>query len=257
MSVHRKLAQHAAGKITSTSFTPSKAAVTLAPGWSIVNGQFVGPDGQVHTDANGGVPAAASPPTAPPPPSPATPGKVDPFFRPEDLITSNNFWSQWNGTFADLDRQLGDMQRNTAFERAQLADAHKSNVSGINDNAAARGVSHSSIRDGNQATEQTQYTRQDQNLQDAVSSFATYVQGQHNNFDTVTKPGFESAMSGQAVSNAQGVNDAYVPPPAAAPTPVKPTGVTQTQQPVYTAKIVNGWLWHYYPDGHKVKVRQV
>ncbi|MGZ6878400.1 MAG: hypothetical protein ACXVGB_00680, partial [Mycobacteriaceae bacterium] len=168
----------------------------------------------------GGKPPAspAAPPVAapPPPPPPAGgPSAVAPFFHPEDLITQNNFWAQWNDTFAGLDKSLADLQRNTAFERAQLADTHKSNVSGINDNAAARGLSQSSIRDGSQAQEQTQFTRQDQNLQDALNSFATYVQTQKNNFNTNTLPGFNTAEDAQAAQNAQDANNVYVPPPAA------------------------------------------
>lgn len=177
---------------------------------------------------------ASAPATIPPPPSPgsaADSSHVDPFFRPEDLITQNNFWAQWNGTFADLDQRLGDLQRNTTFERAQLADSHKSNVSGINDNSAARGLSHSSIRDGSQAQEQTQFTRNDQNLQDALNSFATYVQGQKDTFNTNVLPGFNSAESGQAVQNAQDVNNAYVPPPMVAPTGTV-TQSAQTSTPV-------------------------
>lgn len=205
---------------------------------------------------------ATAPATIPPPPGPSgsTSGHVDPFFRPEDLITQNNFWAQWGTTFAGLDQQLGDLRTNTIFNKAQLADQHKSNVSGINDDASARGLGHSSIRDGNQAQEQTQFTRQDQHLDDALNSFATYVQTQKDNFNTTIKPGFQSAMDAQGVQNAQNVPDAPAPP--AAPTPVKPTVTGQTTQqssvtPVYKAVVRNGWLWHVYPDGHDVKVRRV
>lgn len=201
--------------------------------------------------------SAASPAPAVPPPPPAPvatgtdSGHVDPFFRPEDLITQNNFWSQWNSTFAGLDQQLADLQRNTTFERAQLADAHKANVSGINDNAAARGISHSSIRDGNQAQEQTQFTRQDQNLTDALNSFAQYVKGQHNTFNTQTLPGFNTAEAGQAVQNAQDVNATYVPPPAApvaaAPPTQQPTTSRAAAPTPYKPIVKNGKFYHYYP----------
>lgn len=222
MSVQRKLASVARAKTswsggytapTSSAFGGTLGAPTPAP------------------SAPSAPPAA--PATIPPPPAPtdAATGHVDPFFRPEDLLAQDNFWAQWNTTFAGLDQQLGDLQRNTAFERAQLADSHKANVSGINDNAAARGIGQSSIRDGNQAQEQTNFTRSDQNLQDALNSFSTYVHGQKDNFNTNVLPGFNSAEDAQAVQNAQDVP--YTPPaptqPAAQATP--PRVVSQQQQP--------------------------
>lgn len=247
MSVRKKkLASTAARKLTVTSGTGSGS--TGLPTSS--------------TPPTWGAPANTSAPaTIPPPPSPSGSGHVDPFFRPEDLITQNNFWAQWSGTFIDLDHSLADLRTNTIFNKAQLADQHKSNVSGINDDSAARGLASSSIRDGNQAQEQTQFTRQDQHLDDALNSFATYVQTQKDNFNTTIKPGFNSAMDAQAVQNAQNVPDAPAPTPAA-PTPVKPTVTGQTTQassvtPVYKAVIRDGWLWHVYPDGHDVKVRRV
>lgn len=183
--------------------------------------------------------APAPPQAAPPPPTaPGTPNRVDPFFRPEDLLTQNNFWAQWNSTFADLDQKLADLQANTAFNRAQLADQHRHNASDINDNAAARGISQSSIRDGNQAQEQTNYTRNDQNLRDALARFGQYVQGQKTNFQTNILPGFNTAEDQQAVQNANDVNaNQVMPPPVAAPTaavakPAKPTVIGQSQQPI-------------------------
>jgi hypothetical protein len=197
-----------------------------------------------------------APATIPAPPDrPASRrGHVDPFFRPEDLITQDNFWSQWNTTFADLDRQLGDLQRNTTFQRAQLADQHKSNVSGINDDAAARGLSHSSIRDGNQAQEQTNFTRADQNLTGRPQRLRAVRRRARRTTSTPTPAGLQLREDAQAVQNAQDVPT----PPAAAP--AAPKLISQqpqapTKSPVYKAVIRNGWLWHDYPDGHKVKVR--
>lgn len=242
-----RLAKHARSKIgayqapTSSAFGGKLGPANFHPvGNSLVPGATPGPA------------AATAPATIPAPPDPsgATPGHVDPFFRPEDLITQDNFWAQWNTTFGDLDRQLGDLQRNTAFNRAQLADSHKSNVSGINDDAAARGVSHSSIRDGSQAQEQTNFTRADTKLTDDLNAFAQYVQGQKDNFNTNTLPAFNSAEDAQAVQNAQDVPTA--PAPAA---PKVASQAPQAETPIYKAVIRNGWLWHDYPDGHKVKVR--
>lgn len=217
------------------SATDPRLASGLADGYTI---QF-GPDGKQHfyyqgrlvPDSShftaggapvgmasaGGSPGGMPAPTAaaPPPPSAAVPGdndgdgRVDPFFRPDDLAGMASFWSQWNTTFAQLDAQLADLRTQTTYDQAQQDSAHTQNQSNIQDDAAARGISHSSIKDGTIAQETTDYTRAHQLSQDKLTNQEKFVKDSKNTFETTTKPQTLAAWAAQQAANAGNAQAAW------------------------------------------------
>jgi hypothetical protein len=168
--------------------------------------------------------------TAPPPPRVPVPGDLDgdgrwdPFFRADDLAAQASFWSQWNTTFAQLDSQLADLRTQTTYDQTQQDQAHTQNQSSIQDDAAARGISHSSIKDASVAQETTDYTRAHQLSTDKLDNQDKYVAGVKNDFETTTKPQTLAAWALKKAENASASQtdwDTAHPPadptPAAAP----------------------------------------
>lgn len=236
--------QHAAGKLSAPA--PSHQA------------SYGGFGGMTNYYNQHFAPAPSSPPPPAPPPPPGPPGgaaggtTTQPFFSPDDLLAQANFWGQWNQTFAGLDQQLAQMKIDTAYQEQQLAQQHTKNVSGINDDAAARGLFQSSIKDGSQAQEQAGFTTADQHLKDSLDNFAQSVASQKNDFETNVLPKFNAAENASAVQNAQAIPPTPDTPAAPAgggapaPPPSAPSAPAATAAPAYKPVVKNGKFYHYY-----------
>lgn len=209
-------------------------------------GAVKGPYGETPAAA----PAAAAP-------APIVVPPIQPFFSADDLLTSANFWTQWNGTFAALDKQLADLVTDTELKRGDLVRSRDQSLANTDDNAAARGVQRSSIRDGERASTTAEAGRADKQLTDNVTSATADVEKQKTDFQTNVLPTFNAAQSQSAVENAAAANSvvreaqaatpATEPAPAAAPAPAG-APAAKPPEPAAPPKgvVKNGKFYHYY-----------
>lgn len=84
---------------------------------------------------------------AAPAPAPAAPPRLAPFLTPEQTIDRAQFDYSLATDEAGVRRQLTDLTTDTNYQKAQLDEVWKHNTGATNDDAAARGIFQSSIRD--------------------------------------------------------------------------------------------------------------
>lgn len=141
----------------------------------------------------------------------ATPGKagkkapfVKPFMNADDLMQ----YAQAHGTFADtltgLDSALENQRIDSEYQKQQLGKEQISNSANANDDAASRGLFHSSIRDAElydiNATTALRQNYLDRQLDAAVISTQTQKTNAQSAWDS-----FQRGMNQKQVENAQEV----------------------------------------------------
>ncbi len=198
--------------------------------------------------ASGAGPGAG--PGAPPPPSAAV---IDPFLRPEDLQALADFNFGQANSLADIDRGLADLATQTAYDRVQVDKGAKQGSSDATDNAIARGLFRSSVKDATLYDIEGQRVRSQQLFTDRQNN-ATLDADRRKSILKQAQDALAERMRQQAVSNAREVSAAQavsVPTPAAAPAAPK---AAFKSVPGKDSKGAAG-VWHIYPDGRKVFVR--
>lgn len=240
--------------------TPQERWVYVRPASSADSSALAGAPAYANNDAvkaaQAGSPMPAQP--APPPPAPApTPAAAPPPFDPNlltaaDLDVINTFQQQWATTFANLDRELGDLAARVAHTKEDATRNHVENASGINDDSAARGVFRSSIRDGNHAQNDASLQRTVTRADDEFRRFDDYVKGEKNRYQTEVLPNQQRWQSTRTVENNNDVAAAWQPPPAPEPPQPAPQQAPAQPQQQAAAKpwkpvVKNGKFYHYYP----------
>jgi hypothetical protein len=184
---------------------------------------------------------------------------IQPFLRPEDLQALNDFQFTSANSLADVDKGLADLTTQTNYNRQQTDLGAKKSSSDATDNAIARGLFQSSIKDATLYDIEGQRARQQQLYTDQLNN-ATLDAQRRKTIVTQAQEALQNRLNDQAVENARQLSaqqsvpapppDPGAPPPApAAPAAPKP----YQEQAGSSSKGVPG-VWHIYPDGHKVFV---
>lgn len=84
--------------------------------------------------------------------TPGTPGvrtpTIDPFMNDQDIKDNAEAGTQLFNTVATLDKALADMANDNMLKKVQINDQQRADSQSADESAAARGLFHSSIRDG-------------------------------------------------------------------------------------------------------------
>jgi hypothetical protein len=212
-------------------------------------------------------PAAApqSPPAAPPTPH------ADPYYNPQNQMDLANFNFGQQSTIDEIDSGLRDLTTQTAYQQTLVDDGARKNTGATNDNAAARGISQSSIRDGSLADIEAQRVLQRNYLSDQLAN--AKIAGDARKAALITQAtSFMKGMDGQAVANADEINKNIQPPaadPRAGLTPAQQAATVTTPggkvvlDPARSVSNVrhvrgkDGYIYKVtsYGDGHEEKVR--
>jgi hypothetical protein len=193
----------------------------------------------------GGIKAATGRPTSPNPPP--QPGRIDPFFTPEDLAAINDFVTNFSTRLADLDAGVRSLEIDTSYQKGQNDKQAKVSANEATDIMAARGLYRSSVKDAAIYDIEAHRSLANKFLDDKLTE-QRLNSGTQKQILADSKTRFDEAMKSKQVQNAQGVNDnslaawaermaAWVPPstsskttpPGAAPAkpaaPIKPQAV--------------------------------
>lgn len=203
--------------------------VGIAPGYMLV----VGADGKpqmVKGDAAGA--SKAAPAAAPGQPDDAAAKKmVDPFLTADDLRLDSEFVTGAQTQNQGLESALTDLTANTGFSLQQNEQNAKAGFSNTNDDAAARGIFQSSIRDGGLADiEAKRATTADQ-----LTSALTRAQIDTNAQKTILWNAIQSHQkwkNDKAIENAAAINSQIQP------TTDPSAGQAPTTKPVSSAPSV-------------------
>jgi hypothetical protein len=201
-----------------------------------------------------GTPKPGSTPATPPAAASPVP-LIDPFLRPEDLQALADFNFNEAGSLADIDRGLSDLTTQTAYDRQQVDRQAKQGASDATDNAVARGLFRSSIKDATLYDIEGQRVRQQQLFTDRLSNAAMDAD-RRKAILRQARAELDKRLADQAVANAR---EASANQPVATPQPAAPAA--QAAKPKFKSLPGNDsagrpGVWHIYPDGRRVFVRR-
>lgn len=226
-----------------------------------------------------GLPASVQPAmdkTTPPTktmPAPQSSGLVttphaDPFYNPQNQMDLANVNYDTSTGIADIDGALRNLATQTAYQETQIDDGARKATSATNDNAAARGISRSSIRDGGLADIEAQRVLQKNYLEDQLSTAKITADAKKAAL-TTHATGYIKGLDAQAVANADEINKQIQPDPRASLSPALQAATITTPQGQVridpTRWISNshhvrgkdGYIYkvNVYGDGHKERIR--
>lgn len=218
-------------------------------------------------------PAAAPRPAAPPAPTYTPPPPVTPFNNAADLASQANFNFQQSQSSADIDYGLAQLNSQITNNRTATDRGAVRNKSDSVDDAASRGIQHSSIQDGRMYDIEAQRAMAQQSFTDQWNNAVLDANRRKSDLQRA-QADFQRAMAQQAIENAQGVNDQIAsnmptpqqpgaaPRPAAAPRPSAGGGRQVNNQAgnpragqSYRVVTQGGRTWHVYANGTRVAVR--
>jgi hypothetical protein len=171
----------------------------------------------------------AGPATATAPGAPAAPPPVSPFLTSGDFDAINSFYTDLNTKLGDIKATVGTFdpttgtwsggteQADTEFQTAQTDKAAKANTGAAQDDAAARGIFQSSIKDATLYDIEAQRSLSDKFLNDKLTAdrlaagtnmqiLANSKAAFDKNYGSVDANG-NPIFGRRAFENAQGVND--------------------------------------------------
>jgi hypothetical protein len=160
--------------------------------------------GGVPSPAKKPAPAAAQRPSTP---APAQPDPATPFWTADDLAAINAFNSEFATKLANFDFEIGNLETDTRYQKGQLDTSAKENTAAVSDDAAARGIFYSSLK--NAAVYDIEAQRKIQStFLDSKLTAARLNAGTQKGILQTAKEGFDKAMLQKQGENAAGVNDA-------------------------------------------------
>jgi hypothetical protein len=188
------------------------------------------------------------------------PPPISPFLRAEDLAALADFNFGNANSLSDIDRGLADLATETNFNRGQVDHQAAEAKSSATDNAIARGLFQSSIKDATLYDIEGQRARQQQLYSDRVSNAVMDADRRKRTIQQAQEA-MSNRLANQAVQNgrdASAAQQVVVPQPAAAPMTQKLAVSSKPYKEVaHTSEGgVKGKL-HIYPDGRKVFVAGV
>lgn len=220
-------------------------------------GQAAGtPSFQAGQGYAAGTPKPGSTPATPPAAASPVP-LIDPFLRPEDLQALADFNFNEAGSLADIDRGLSDLTTQTAYDRQQVDRQAKQGAADATDNAVARGLFRSSIKDATLYDIEGQRVRQQQLFTDRLSNAAMDAD-RRKAILRQARAELEKRLGDQAVANAREVSANQ---PVATPSPAPASAPAAQAKPKFKTLPGNDSAgrpgeWHIYPDGRRVFVRR-
>ena len=152
------------------------------------------------TKATGG---AAPAPTVQTPNPPATP-----FLSVDQLQQQSDTQLSHDQQVQALNDQYAQAMLNSKYQQQAIEKARAQGVSGAQDNAAARGTFHSSIKDGQIYDINAQAANQQQQLQDQLNALNLSTASQVNLLDETLRRS-NSAFNDMAVENAAAIDTGY------------------------------------------------
>lgn len=172
-----------------------------------------------------------------PDPNVPAPKPVDPFLTPEAIMAATQFLGGLDMQGLQLDRGLRDMETETTYQQGELDRAFTQRSASANDDAAARGVFQSSLRDA--SLDDLRRTREVQSnlLRDRLETARLDTERQKGNLEQ-QRLGYGGALTTQSTENAKAVNAttlASAPPAALAPgaqPAAQPAAATRSAQTV-------------------------
>lgn len=151
-------------------------------------------------------------------PAPAPDPSVAPFLTAEDMAAINEFTTDLGLQLADLDAQLGSLESQTTYQKEQVARESVQQTAATQDNAAARGVFQSSIKDAAIYDIEAQKTLQQKFLDDQLTRTRLDA-GTRKRILQDSKTQFDTAMVAKKVENARAIAATLPPAQAATPAP--------------------------------------
>lgn len=174
---------------------------------------------QAATASSAADPVAATAPAA----SPGTPNPPAPPFLTGDQILQQGQAQQVHDTgYQNIADQLAQLALNNQYQQQAIEHGRISGVAGAQDNAAARGVFNSSIKDGQVYDIDAQAATQQQHLIDAMSAAQTSATAQRAILDQALAAA-TTGFNQSAVENASQIDTGYSSPPV----PQQPAGGSQ------------------------------
>lgn len=173
-------------------------------------------------------PAAAAQPTASAQPAAAAQPareRTKPFLTADDQAQFDGMIQEWLAKLQDIDSQLAQMTSDTTYQKTQGNKAATANKAQASDDAAARGLFQSSIRDAALYDIEAQRTLQQKFLDDRLTAAHTDASNKKHWFNTEFKPWVEGIKAQKGAENANAVEATLPPPPeppGAAPAPGAP-----------------------------------
>lgn len=191
--------------------------------------------------AAGSAPApSAQPGAAPAAPSPSA-AVIDPFLRPEDLQALADFSFGQANSLADIDKGLADLATQTSYDRVQTDKGAQQATDGAQENAIARGLFHSSIKDATLYDIEGQRVRSQQLFTDRQNN-ATLDADRRKGILQHAQEQLAERMRQQAVENARAVSAAQaVAVPTAAPGVATAPKPPAAPKPKVAAKPKSQW----------------
>lgn len=129
---------------------------------------------------------------------------VQPFLTPEQEQSRIQQFAGWARDEGDLKFNLAKSEGDTALGITQAERTAERNSAQAVDNMIARGLFHSSIKDGELADIATAKKARQDYLTSALSSLQIYTAGRLSSIETA-RNNYQSSVNAQAVANAQGV----------------------------------------------------
>lgn len=182
---------------------------------------------QLHNQALAGKKVAgAAPPTTQVPNAPA-----QPFLNPDQLLTQGQSQLQHDEGVQNYQDQIAQMMLNNKYSSQQIEQGRKKGVAGTQDDAAARGIFHSSIKDGQIFDINAQAATQQQSLADQLNALKLSAQAHITNLDSALTA-TQNALNQAAVQNASQIDTGYStvsnPQAGGSGAPVNPQAPTAT-----------------------------
>jgi hypothetical protein len=148
-------------------------------------------------------PAAAGPVDT----GPAAPVAVDPFFTPDDLLAISQFDTDLKTKLEAIDFDLGNLETDTTLQKTNLEKDAKGSTAAAQDDAAARGIFRSSVKDASLYDIEASRSLSEKFLNDKLTAARTNA-GTNKTILGTAKGEFDKAMAARKAANASGVNSA-------------------------------------------------
>lgn len=177
--------------------------------------------------------APGSPSAGPPQTTAVTPSShktVEPFNTPDESLNKSDRWAAFQGGVFDIDAGLANLRANTDYEKTNIDKQLVANTSASIDGMIGRGLSQSSIQQGELADLQGSATRRKTYL-DTTLSTAVIEGGRRKSILSNNWDDFIDYYNRRATLNAQDVPTAPDPGPAAAPGAAATAGPAQYSGP--------------------------
>ncbi len=170
--------------------------------------------------------------------TPATPGvrrpALTPFLTPEQQISDVGQRADWSGQLGELDRTLEKLAADTTYQKQQLNKTSSENAARVNDNAIARGMFTSSVRDAELYDLEATKTIRSNFLDDQVKLTTLQTQSRKSEI-AAHQTAYQNALNKMQVENAAKASEGLSPwitEPTPARTTTAPAKPTTAPKPV-------------------------